>query len=341
MSLDSYKMSRRYSYSDPRKEMMRRKEIQINRLYDMAMDREDDALLNGQPFKKSPRIFDEKNRDSFHYRVIVETIDKEDWFSPGDYLQLNNETWLCIEVKNFHGLYCKGTFQKCNWLLKWQDKYTRKVHEYWCFDENSTQYNSGEANNKSMVFRMGSAQHILMLPCDENTILIESPQRFFLDRNPINPTPYKVSQNDNSPYAYGKKGLCIITVVQDQINRATDRIDLGICDYIEDECTNDTHFSLVSDIISAEGFSIKSGGSARTLEPLFLNNNSEDTAATPVWEIDCEFKEKLSINETGNTIRISIDDDHFVGYSFFINLQDKQKKYPKCQKEISIVSLYS
>ena len=78
MSLDSYKLTRQYSYSNPRKEMLREKKIQVNNLYEFAMDREDDTLLNGNTFIKSPRIFDRKFVDTVHHKITVETILEDD-----------------------------------------------------------------------------------------------------------------------------------------------------------------------------------------------------------------------------------------------------------------------
>ena len=40
---------------------MYEKERQVSFLYDMAPDREDVTFLNGNPFKKSPRIFNRKH----------------------------------------------------------------------------------------------------------------------------------------------------------------------------------------------------------------------------------------------------------------------------------------
>lgn len=328
------------SSSNPRTEMHNRKKKQIDYLYDLAMDRIDGALLNGRPFIKSPRMFYEKNRDNFHYRVTVEVIEKEDYFIPGDYLWYNEETWLCIESKEFHGMYCHGTFQKCNWLLKWQDKYTGKIHEYWCIDENATQYNSGEMTNKSMVFRMGSTQHILTLPYDEHTVLIETPMRFFLDRNPIHPTSYQVTQNDNTPYNYKGKGLCRISVMQCETDNETDRPDLGICDYIDPENFRHPKGIKTTEIIS-EDFKVKSGGSASIFYSIFKEKENTDVTARPQWNIRCDFSDKLNVEEIGTELSISIDDDLLIGSSFMLDLTDESGKYPIATKEILITSIYS
>ena len=74
---------------------------------------------------------------------------------------------------------------------------------------------------------------MITLPCDENTIALSTPKRFILDKNKINPTAFIVTQNDNTSYNYGKRGLVRVTLYEHVFNPHTDRADLGICDYID------------------------------------------------------------------------------------------------------------
>ena len=102
MSLESYKLSRQYVYSNPRKEMLREKEIQVHSLYELAIDRENDTLLNGNVFTNSPRIFDRKFVDTVHHKITVETIHEDDWIECGDYLEYDGMVWLCLNSYSFH-----------------------------------------------------------------------------------------------------------------------------------------------------------------------------------------------------------------------------------------------
>ena len=122
MFLNSYKLTREYSYSNPRKEMLREKTAQIRDLYKFAMDREDNVLLNGKPFSEAPRIFDRKFIDTVHHKIIVETILEEDWIECGDYLEYENMMWLCLNSYSFHKLYCRATFMSCDWKIYWIDQ---------------------------------------------------------------------------------------------------------------------------------------------------------------------------------------------------------------------------
>ena len=67
------------------------------------------------------------------------------------------------------------------------------ILEYPCYDSNSTQYNSGESTNRQ--FTIGSSQHAIRLPCDENTCNLSSPKRFYLDKATKNPTSFVLNIN--------------------------------------------------------------------------------------------------------------------------------------------------
>jgi len=130
--------------------------------------------------------------------------------------------WIIIEADADDELYVDGKMQQCNWELIWQRK-DGSFARYWCIDENATQYNSGETSMNNGKATIGSSQHMLTVPCNEDTVIVDTPQRFFLDRNMSNPTAYKVTQNDTVSYNYGK-GILKITTTEDEMNPAVDKL---------------------------------------------------------------------------------------------------------------------
>ena len=235
MAYESYKISLPSSTS-VRNRMLNEKERQIRFLYDQAIDRVENTLLNGNPFTESPRIFDRKFIDTYHHKIIVETIQDKDWIECGDYLEYDGMVWLCLNSYSFHNLYCCATFMSCDWQIYWIDENGELKRQY-VVDQNNTQYNSGETGNSTMT--LGSAQHMLKMQCNDDTILLDSPMRFAIDKNVKKPTCYKVTQNDNSAYNYGK-GLCCVTVTETQFNNRTDKLitledgkKVWVCDYIK------------------------------------------------------------------------------------------------------------
>lgn len=239
-----------------------------------------------------------------------------------------DEYLICTESFNIDGIHWQGKFTLCNWILKWQNK-NGDILEYPCHDINSTQYNSGEQSNRQ--FTIGSSQHMITLPCDENTIKLSSPQRFFLDKNKDNPTSFIVTQNDTTAYNYGKKGLVKVTLMECANNNETDRIDLGICDYIDknDIKTDNANDVFVSkSVISYDTSIIKSGGDLQKFTGRFFDNEEKEiTNIVPNWTIVCDFKDALDIKEFDNQIWIGVDDDDYIDEEFKIILSDNNGNY--------------
>ena len=232
-----------------------------------------------------------------------------------------DEYLICTEAFNIDDINYKGKFTLCNWMLKWQKK-DGTILEYPCYDMNSTQYNSGEQSNAH--FTIGSSQHMLTLPSDENTIALSTPQRFYLDKNMDNPTSFIVTQNDTTSHNYGKKGLVKVTVYEHPNNADTDRPDLGICDYIDINTKEELCCCMAAKaVIECQTTIIKSGGDSQIFIGKFYDKNGcEVTDVIPHWVITCDFSEKLQIKEFDNCLSIGIDDDSYIDEEFKLTCSD-------------------
>ena len=235
-----------------------------------------------------------------------------------------DEYLICTEAFDIDSIHYKGKFTLCNWILKWQNK-DGTILEYPCYDMNSTQYNSGEQSNTH--FTIGSSQHMITLPSDENTIALSSPQRFYLDKNVDNPTSFIVTQNDTTSHNYGKKGLVKLTVYEYPNNTDTDRPDLGICDYIDINAENkneDICCCRVSKaVIEYSTAVIKSGGDSQMFIGKFYDEKEvEIKDIAPHWTIVCDFSDKLQVKEFDNCLSIGIDDDLYIDEEFKLICSD-------------------
>lgn len=241
----------------------------------------------------------------------------------------NDEYYICTESFNIDDIHWQGRLTLCNWILKWQKK-DGTILEYPCHDMNTTQYNSGEQSNRQ--FTIGSSQHMLTMPYDENTVVLKSPQRFFLDKDYENPTTYIVTQNDTTSYNLGKKGLVKVTVTECAIDYDEDRLDLGICDYKDyDDLSEDTgEGDLVSkSVIGYTTTTIKSGGSPQTFTARFFDENGDEVEnVIPKWGFICAFIDALNIEYGEKSITVSIDDDRYIDEDFKITLTDDRNQYP-------------
>ena len=236
-----------------------------------------------------------------------------------------NEYLICTEAFNIDDISYKGKFTLCNWILKWQNK-KGEVLEYPCYDMNSTQYNSGEQSNRN--FTIGSSQHMITLPSDENTIALSSPQRFYLDKNMDNPTTFIVTQNDTTSHNYGKKGLVKLTVYESQNNTITDRPDLGICDYIDVGINNNICCGKVAKaVIEHDTTVIKSGGDSKIFIGKFYDEKGKEISnVVPHWTIICDFSDKLQAKEFDNCLSIGIDDDSYIDEEFKLICSDENNE---------------
>ena len=260
-----------------------------------------------------------KFQSSYNIQIIV-----------GDIIYDANEDeyLICTEAFNIDDIHCKGKFTLCNWILKWQNK-DGKILEYPCYDMNSTQYNSGEQYNRN--FTIGSSQHMLTLPSDENTIALSTPQRFYLDKNMDNPTTFIVTQNDTTSHNYGKKGIVKVTVYEHPNNPTTDRPDLGICDYIDMSVGSANAGTTVKEescraskaVIEYDTTIIKSGGDSQIFTGKFYDDFENEVAdIIPHWTIICDFSDKLQTKEFDNCLSIGIDDDSYIDEEFKLICSD-------------------
>ena len=193
--------------------------------------------------------------------------------------------WICTEVMCKSGLYYDGKLTRCNNILKWQDE-NKHIFEYPVFDINSTQYNSGEFGDKTMT--LGSSQHLLTIVADENTIALNHGHRFFWDRNTVDPTVFKLTQNDTTAMNYDK-GLIKITVTEDQYNPKTDSIENWLCDY----------FKVSTVTITYSGNPTIRVGGTKTL--------NVDTTETVTWSVESDVGATITPN--GNSVKVKCPND--------------------------------
>lgn len=256
------------NYSNPRNAMLNTKRSQIEYLYNLAVDREEDCLLNNHLFIDSPRIFNRQIKTNYYQTVTVETINEKDRFKSGDLLTYDNDYWLCTSSFIFHNLYCRGNFIRTNYTLKWQNK-DREIIERRAYIVSASQYNSGESSNK--VITLGYNQYLIVLPSDDETNILDRTKRFFIDKNQNEPLTYRVTRNDCIPYSDWDNGCVCLIVTEDQYNTDTDSIENWICDYKKNK-KEVQKFKI--NCISPQ---IRCGGNAKTF--------TAETTETVTWQL--------------------------------------------------------
>lgn len=317
MSLEGYALTRTYSLSNKIKEMRREKTAQINALYDLAADREDNTKLNWKDFVKSPRIFDTNYQDSVHTRITVETIDSRDYFVTGDYLQYDDADWLCLNSHRFHGMYCRGLFQKCNNVLIWQNPKTLDILSRPAIIENATKYGVGQDFGKQIEVPTSSRR--IMVVKDEETILINSPMRLMIGYNGEEPAVYRVTQNDNTTNNYDGQGICSIICMASEYDRNVDNAELRVCDYKDpDQVYSDVTLPTWGKIIGRDDLRI---GERRPYSCVFYDNENQSVEYDGyTWNIDCDFKDKIEAEIVDGKIYLKVSDMSCLSKQFTLQL---------------------
>ena len=195
-----------------------------------------------------------------------------------------NEYWLVTQSYDRDNILADGLLRKINGWLKWQNA-DGDIFEYPICDMNTTQYNSGESGNEQI--QIGSAQHVLYMTADDNTILIDHGLRVFLDRNTVKPTVYKVTQNDTTTLNF-EKGIVKVTVSEDEFKNGVDRIDLWLCDYKEPNVPQDVEITYI-------GPSTVRVGMTKTF-------TASDNTAVFSADLDDDIASSIMVNDKGNGV---------------------------------------
>ena len=273
------------------------KKKQIEYLYNLAADREENCQLNGEDFFESPRIYNRLIKTNYYQSLNMETINEGDRFKSGDLLSYDNDEWICTSSFVFHDLYCKGNFIRTNYTLRWQNA-KREIIERRCYIISASQYNSGEEGNKTIM--LGYNQYMIVLPSDSETNILDRKKRMFIDKNEENPTPYRITRNDTVPYSDWDRGCVCLVVTEDQFNEKTDSIEEWICDYVEPEKSTEP-----IEITCINEPQIRSGGTFKTFT---ANSQNKISWELITLDVQRDFIELFEINSNQCKVRCKRND---------------------------------
>lgn len=184
------------------------------------------------------------------------------------YNKKENTYWICTEVESKDYLYYSGMLTRCNWILKWQNE-DGEIIERPSLVLSASQYNSGEEATKTVT--IGYNQIMVYLILDDETKILKSDKRMFIDNDMENPKPYRITRADTVTKSFMGIGRMSLIMSEDQFNSDTDNKELMICDYI-------TPPSIQSQPIIYSGeATIRNGG---------IKSFSIETDETISWEIE-------------------------------------------------------
>ncbi len=196
--------------------------------------------------------------------------------------------WLVNAPVSRNGFYSKLIAWYCKYRLRFISPLSGEVVEYPIYTVNSTQYNSGETDGQKIT--VGSAQHLIYLPYNEETALIDNGARFLLDKRTAIPTAYRLTQVDSTSYGFQEQSILQWTVLEDQFSPLTDNKDLMVADYYN----ANAGYSLSIDNVDSE-ISMAVGSEFQTLFSTYYNDTKVESTGV-VWSSSVESVAQISQN---------------------------------------------
>lgn len=151
----------------------------------------------------------------------------------GQYVKHDGGFWLVSTLPDNNRIYEKAVLWKCKHAIRFISPLTGRIVKYPVYSTNSTQYGTGEAEKTHM--NVGEDQHLIYIPYNEETILLDDQFRFIMDKRLDKPTVYRITRVDPVSYAVGDEhaedGLIQWAVLEDQFNTEADNLELMVADY--------------------------------------------------------------------------------------------------------------
>ena len=114
-------------------------------------------------------------------------------------------------------------------------------------------------------------------------------------------------------------------------NNATDRFDLGVCDYVDfdSKVTNNASKPYAAQLaIIYDTLTIKSGGDPQRFTGKFFDELGRELAGIePAWTITSDFNGALDVETEDNWIQIGIDNDDYIDEELKLTLSDHDGNY--------------
>lgn len=196
-----------------------------------------DVLIYDKSISVEPQqvraIVQNKTSDVYNSTTVRQILCNIGILKCGQYVKYDGAFWLVSTLPDNNRIYEKAVLWKCKHSIRFISPLTGDVVSYPVFSTNSTQYGTGELEKTHM--NVGDDQHLIYLPFNQETILLDDNFRFIMDKNHIKPSVYRVTRVDPVSYAVGDEreddGLIQWSVLQDQLDIATDSVEMMVADY--------------------------------------------------------------------------------------------------------------
>lgn len=277
-----------------------------------------DKMIRAEP-QQVRAIIQQRTSDVYNSTMVRQILCDIGVLRCGQYVKHEGAFWLVSALPDNNRIYEKAVLWKCKHSIRFISPLTGEIVEYPVYSTNSTQYGTGEAGKTQMT--VGEDQHLIYLPYNEETIMLDAQARFLMDKNKANPTAYRITRVDPISYAVGSEraedGLIQWAVLEDQFNAATDNAELMVADYytfvpggMEETSGDNAHITLTD----LDGdFKIAVGETKQIRVQVLDKNNSPIVPLR--YRLEYDFAGAASIvDETNGVITLQASDNpSFVG----------------------------
>lgn len=251
----------------------------------------------------------------------------------GMYIRYKNRYWLIVGLVDDNTMYEKAIITLCNYYLTWINE-NGSIIQRWVSISSASQYNHGETSTDNYWVR--SDQLMILTPDDDECLLINTSQRFIIDKRckvyeknfahnvdkdlskPV--IVYKLTRSDSVLFDYQDSGHYEFMAYQDEQNEydgyyMVDGKGYWLC---QEPIINKNHS--LSCLIESDAMEIIDGLEASEFIARFHDINGNVVNVKPQWKILCDFADGLDITYVGNSILISTDNPKLINKSFDLSL---------------------
>ena len=252
----------------------------------------------------------------------------------GMYVKYKGRYWLIVGLVDDNKVYEKAVVALCNYLISWVNP-QGKIVQRWVSASSASQYNNGETSTQYYFVR--SDQLMVLTPDDDECLLLNSGQRFIIDRrcsvyekkytaaelqsarNPL--TVYKITRVDSVLFDYQDSGHSEFMAYQDEQHEADgyyiiDGKGYWLCDQVDEKPERQQYACEIacdSDVIYPQ------------IEPGVFTAKIYDAHGSEInvpyeWMIESDIKDLLDIEHVGNTIIISTNDMSCINHKVDLTL---------------------
>ena len=277
-----------------------------------------DKAVYAQP-QQVRAIVQNKTSDVYNSTTVRQILCNIGILKCGQYVKYDGAFWLVSALPDNNRIYEKAVLWKCKHSIRFVSPLTGEIVDYPVFSTNSTQYGTGELEKTHM--NVGEDQHLIYLPFNQETILLDDNFRFIMDKRRDKPSVYRITRVDPVSYAVGSEreedGLIQWSVLQDQLNTATDSVELMIADYHAatsggvEEVPGSTASLILTDL---DGDFRLASGETKQVQVRCLTADG-DPIDTPQYHLECDFGGAVSIiaEEDGVITLQAKSDPSYVG----------------------------